>query len=111
TPLEGLSVSANWRYFGSVKNQATDPNPYFDATPIFPADTKLGAQNYFDLAATWRVKDNYTFRVGMNNIFDRDPPIVGSNLGGTDVRYNGNPYPVVYDALGRFMFVGVTADF
>jgi outer membrane receptor protein involved in Fe transport len=105
-------VSAAWRYFGSVKNQNVgSSNPYFDATPIFAGDSKLGAQNYFDLAATWRVKDNYTFRMGVNNVLDRDPPIVGGQLGGTSAFFNGNTFPVVYDALGRFVFVGVTADF
>ena len=47
----------------------------------------------------------------MNNVFDRDPPLLGSQTGGTDSRFNGNTYPVVYDALGRFIFMGITADF
>ena len=39
------------------------------------------------------------------------PPLVSSTAGGVDVRYNGNTYPGVYDALGRYIFVGITADF
>jgi outer membrane receptor protein involved in Fe transport len=44
-------------------------------------------------------------RLGVNNIFDKDPPLQGLSLG------NGNTYPQVYDALGRYMFAGFTVDF
>jgi outer membrane receptor protein involved in Fe transport len=55
------------------------------------------------------VHNNLNFRVGVNNVFDKDPPLVGSNLPATTG--NGNTFPQVYDALGRFVFVGLTADF
>jgi outer membrane receptor protein involved in Fe transport len=44
-------------------------------------------------------------RLGVNNIFDKDPPLNGASLG------NGNTHPQVYDALGRYMFAGFTVDF
>ena len=110
TPLDGLGLSVSWRYFGGVKNGLTTNDPYFGGVAD-PEVAELGAQNYFDLAATWRVKDNYTLRLGVNNVFDRDPPLIGQDTGGTDVRANGNTYPGVYDALGRYIFMSVTADF
>jgi outer membrane receptor protein involved in Fe transport len=110
TPWSGLDVSAAWRYVGSVKAYGASSNPYLtDATD--PADAKLKAQSYFDLSAQWRVRDSFSIHAGVQNIFDKDPPLVGQNWGGTDTRFNGNTYPGVYDALGRYMFVGVTADF
>ena len=45
----------------------------------------------------------------MNNVFDKDPPLTGTNCPATFC--NGNTFPQVYDALGRFVFVGLTADF
>jgi outer membrane receptor protein involved in Fe transport len=45
----------------------------------------------------------------VNNVFDKDPPITGTNCPG--VVCNGNTFPQVYDALGRFVFVGLSADF
>ena len=45
----------------------------------------------------------------MQNVFDKDPPLVGTNCAATYC--NGNTYPQVYDALGRYMYVGLTADF
>jgi len=51
-----------------------------------------------------------TFRVGVNNVFDKDPPVIGgSNLPG--VAGNGNTFPQVYDSLGRFIFGQLTVQF
>jgi outer membrane receptor protein involved in Fe transport len=112
TPANGLSVSVAWRHFGGAANENVgSDNPFFDSTPEPPATAHLPAQNYIDVSATWRFQDSFTVRAGVNNLFDLDPPIVGSLLGGADPRFNGNTYPVVYQALGRFVFVGLTADF
>jgi outer membrane receptor protein involved in Fe transport len=49
-------------------------------------------------------------RVGVNNVFDKDPPIIGAtNLPG--VAGNGNTFPQVYDSLGRFIFGQLTVQF
>ena len=88
-----------------------------EVSPGYHALATLCAQNYFDLALTARLWDHYGFRVGVNNIFDRRPPIFGSN--GTSTVINacpgtfcsGNTFPNVYDALGRYIFAGVTLDF
>ena len=53
----------------------------------------------------------------MNNIFDREPPIIGANGGNTMINAcpavvcTGNTFPNVYDAMGRYIFAGVTLDF
>ena len=53
----------------------------------------------------------------MNNIFDREPPIVGANGVSTVINAcaavvcTGNTFPNVYDAMGRYIFAGVTLDF
>ena len=66
-------------------------------------------RDYLDLAATWRMSDRWEFRGGINNVFDKDPPLIGSgNLSTTFL--NGNTAPQVYDALGRFIFFGVTTN-
>ncbi|THD81735.1 MAG: TonB-dependent receptor [Phenylobacterium sp.] len=117
TPWQSLQVSANWRYLGSVKldlNQSNDPFlAAFGPGVTDPADAKISAFSYFDLAATYRIKDT-TFRVGVNNVFDKNPPIVDANtlgIAGTASFGNGNTFPGVYDAIGRTVFVGLTADF
>lgn len=96
-----ISVSGTWRYFSSVD--------LFERTPTTTArvDRHFDAENYFDLAATWQVLDNTRIRLGVNNIFDNDPPLSAS-VGTTG---NGNTYPQTYDSMGRYFFFGVTADF
>jgi outer membrane receptor protein involved in Fe transport len=110
-PLD-LALSAQVRYFSEVKLDATSSQPDLGgATPGGPAtDLKLGARTYLDLLATFTVKDNYNFRLGVNNVLDKDPPLNGSSNCPTGP-CNGNTWPQVYDALGRFFFVGLTADF
>lgn len=110
TPWSGLELSGAWRYFGGVAFQGTSTNPFL-AGPTHPIDVKLASQSYFDLAAQFKLHDHFTFRLGINNIADKEPPIVGSSAGGSNAFYNGNTYPGVYDALGRYMFAGITADF
>jgi len=110
-----LTISLNWRYLGAVKLDANQANPLINGGPGFydNADAKLGDYNYFDLALTYRFRDRYTFRAGINNLFDKDPPIVDSEAYGiSSPPYgNGNTYPGTYDSLGRQFFFGVKADF
>ena len=59
---------------------------------------------------TARITNKFNLRIGANNLLDRAPPIV---VGQTfaPIFGNGNTYPQIYDALGRYMFAGVTVDF
>jgi outer membrane receptor protein involved in Fe transport len=73
------------------------------------SDRTLGKRNYFDLAGSYTY-NKITARIGVNNVFDKDPPLIGaSSL--PSVLGSGNTLPQVYDTLGRFIFFGLTADF
>ncbi|HPE47719.1 MAG TPA: TonB-dependent receptor [Hyphomonas sp.] len=98
TPWDGLDLSATWRYIGAVD---------LDTGATGRVDSTLKAQNYIDLAGQWAAKDWVTFRFGVNNVLDDDPPLSAS-VGTTG---NGNTYPQTYDAMGRYWFVGATFDF
>jgi len=103
TPLiNGLELSVNWRYIGPSNNDNTGDTCAF---------CHIDAYNYFDLAAQYRFHDRYTLRVGCNNVFDRDPPIISASQQPSVSSASGNTYPQVYDPLGRYLFVGLTADF
>ena len=110
-----FQLSAAWRYYGSGKLDfnTTQPDLQNGFKDVQPTDANIPSYSYMDLAATWRVKDKYTFRAGMNNVFDKTPPLLDANSFGISSPPfgNGNTYPQVYDPLGRVMFVGVTADF
>lgn len=70
-------------------------------------DRHLGAESYFDLFGSWAVTDMSQVRLGINNVLDNDPSI-NASVGTTG---NGNTYPQVYDALGRYIFAGATVKF
>ncbi len=108
--FKSMSLSVQWRYFGKVSLDAYSSDPQLNnPTNQFPNEQSFAAQNYIDLTANFTVHNNLNFRVGVNNVFDKDPPLVGTNC--PSVFCNGNTFPQVYDSLGRFVFVGLTADF
>jgi iron complex outermembrane recepter protein len=113
TSASGINVSAAWRYFASVKLDKTSAD--FDLrqanqATLQPQSLKIGSQSYFDLATAIHFAEKYSFNLGVNNILDKSPPVVGSNAL-TGVTGNGNTFPQVYDALGRYIYAGVTLDF
>jgi iron complex outermembrane recepter protein len=87
-----VDFSLTWRYLTEVEE--------FRSNPV-QLDFELGDQSYFDLSANWQVTEKASVLLGINNILDSDPDL-NSNVG-TDG--NGNTYPQVYDALGRFIFL------
>jgi outer membrane receptor protein involved in Fe transport len=109
--VKSLSFSAQWRYFSQVTLDAYDRNPQLNNPGLqFADDRTLAAQSYLDLSANFTVHGHLNVRIGVNNLFDRDPPLASSTVAPAPLG-NGNTFPQVYDALGRFLFVGLTADF
>jgi outer membrane receptor protein involved in Fe transport len=115
TPWNG-TISLNWRLIGAKSldfntNQADLQDGGFKDT--LPTDAHIPIYNYLDLATTWRVHDHISLRAGVNNIFDKIPPLVDSNSFGISAPPfgNGNTFPQEYDPLGRTFFMGLTADF
>ncbi|MDB2693977.1 TonB-dependent receptor [Erythrobacter sp.] len=115
----GIGASVRWRHFGSVTLDAVEDNTnLFSGGATGPApggvarpgSAGFGAQNYFDLALTFEVGDNYNFRFGANNILDKSPPLTGQQSCPAGF-CNGNTFSQVYDALGRYIYAGVTLDF
>ncbi|MGI8931138.1 MAG: TonB-dependent receptor domain-containing protein, partial [Sphingomicrobium sp.] len=115
---QGIGVSLQWRYIGKVKSEALSSNETLNGPFVFNPGGRIKAHNYFDLATTFTFGDHYNFRLGVNNILDKMPPLVtsgnagraGSNLCPAGP-CNGNTYPGTYDALGRYLYAGVTLDF
>ena len=66
---------------------------------------KLPAENYFDLSFAWNVTKEIQFSGGVNNLFDKEPPVVGSSAG------YGNTWPATYDPYGRTYFLNARMKF
>lgn len=116
TPWD-LAVSARWRYLSGSKLDAIQANTNLNqgiTLADVPEDAKIGAYGYLDLSATWQIRRKVQLRVGVNNVFDRDPPVLDSNnipVSNPAVFGNANTFPGVYDSLGRQIFMGLTANF
>jgi len=110
TTPNDFGVTFRWRFLSHTYVDSINPNLLLtDPVAAPPSDHRIGDYSYFDLLFSLPVKDSITFRVGINNVFDKDPPIISqASLGGFG---NGNTFPGTYDALGRTVFVNLTADF
>ncbi|MCB1695100.1 MAG: TonB-dependent receptor [Halioglobus sp.] len=92
-----VTASAQWRYIGNVD----DINKIRDMNEV----------NYFDIAAIWDINEWASVRAGVNNVTDKAPPIVGSDIAATSYYGAGNTFPGMYDANGRYFFLGGTISF
>ena len=71
---------------------------------------KIESYDYVDLFASYHFGDHTKFTFGIDNIFEKDAPVVGGEVGSTS--YNsGNTFPSTYDNLGRMYKVGVKLTF
>jgi outer membrane receptor protein involved in Fe transport len=103
------TISLRWRYFGEVEDQRI--NNTFTGRVRTPQDRALFTTptindvNYFDLSFGFDVTDNFTMNVGVNNLFDKRPQILGS------AAEQANTFPGTYDVLGRDFFVSARLQF
>jgi outer membrane receptor protein involved in Fe transport len=113
TPWD-LDLSLTWRYIAAVDDDRTSSNPNL-TSDVIPTDQHLGSRGYLDVQGSYSFSEVGVFksinaRLGINNLLDKDPPLVGQDTCPA-VFCNGNTFPQVYDTLGRFVFLGLTADF
>jgi iron complex outermembrane receptor protein len=110
-----LQLSANWRYIGGSSLDFNTNVPDLQDggfKDTLPSDAKISPYSYLDLAFKYRVNDKVSLRGGVNNVLDTIPPLLDSNSFGISAPPfgNGNTYPELYDPLGRYFFLGFTAD-
>ncbi|MEM7780122.1 MAG: TonB-dependent receptor [Pseudomonadota bacterium] len=88
-----FDFSLNWRYIDSFEiepAQAGNFQPEFESIDAF---------SYFDFTIRAELEP-VTLVLGVQNLLDKSPPIVGSNIGST-ANNSGNTFPNVYDIRGR----------
>jgi iron complex outermembrane recepter protein len=112
TPVPGLDFWAKWRLIGPVKVQNLSQNPLL-AGPVDPIEgigNSVPGFNYIDLGASYQLMKQVAVRFGVNNVADKDPPIIQAFYG-TSVLDSGNTYPQTYDWGGRYLFANLTITF
>ncbi|WP_426258487.1 TonB-dependent receptor [Sphingomonas sp. DC1600-2] len=79
-------------------------SPVDDDSGSYSVD-HIKAYHYVDTTLSFDVMKKFTWTLGVNNLFDRQPPILGSN------QQQANTYPSTYDPYGRAFFTGVSLKF
>jgi iron complex outermembrane recepter protein len=102
-----LSLLLRWHYIGKLTKDDIVLN---GAPPSDYAVPVISGRSYFDLAGTLSITDQFELRGGINNLFDKKPPVIGNDFGGT-AENSGNTYPATYDPLGRSLFMGASVSF
>ncbi|HMH29978.1 MAG TPA: TonB-dependent receptor [Steroidobacteraceae bacterium] len=105
-----VSASLTWRFIGSVSedNNSGDPTLHFSTFGGYDLyNGRIPSYSYLDLEATWNVNSALQIRAGANNILDKDPPVINSDIvsGGAANTYS------IYDMFGRQLFVAFSAKF
>lgn len=99
-----LTVSALWQHIGAVKIMPEE------RARVFPAFRKIDSADYVNLSANYQLLDALELRLNIDNVFDKDPPVVGNEAGDTNSN-SGNTFPSTYDVLGRRYTIGVNMKF
>ena len=120
TPWSGFDLTARWRFLSGTDSEQISPNTQLAGNPL-PLTQHIKPYNYFDLSADVSLYKMFKLQVGVNNVLDKDPPIITSGGGGfasdcptitpNGSSCNGNTFPGTFDSLGRFFFARVTAQF
>jgi len=106
-----FNLSLSWRYVGEVTND--DFSPDSDLSNEGNHDLwitnnidKIDAFNYFDLAASYTLRNGLKFTVGINNILDEEPPLAPDHADDNGINMYG-----IYDPVGRYIFGSVQFNF
>jgi outer membrane receptor protein involved in Fe transport len=94
--IGNFGITAKWRHMSGMRDFSTLTNP---------ASTIQGvpAYDYFDASVRFEISRGTDFQLGVLNIADKQPPLVGTAFGNTDQS--------TYDVVGRRFYVSVHYKF
>lgn len=102
--MDDITVSLQWRHIDSVDVELPEEALRFEEF------RSIEAYDYFDLFASYSVTEWATVTAGIDNMLDKDPPVLGNQIGATRAN-SGNTFPSQYDTLGRIYKLGVNLRF
>lgn len=89
--MDNLDIVGRWRYFDGVD---------------IVGGGHIASYSFFDLSGNYAINENLSVSLGVNNVLDKEPPLVNGTLS-----TNANTVSGYYDTLGRFLFTNVTLTF
>lgn len=105
--IGGVSLYVKANYLSSIKDTL---GPDIDS-PLGDSTNSIGSRWYFDTQLRFEVGDRkkYEFYVGVDNVFDKKPPLINqngaSNITGTETAADS------FDPFGRAFYAGIVANF
>ena len=91
-----LTTSLRWRHLGKAQDDDVDTAYVVE---------RLKSYDVFDLAFSFDVSEEFNLSMGVNNLLDKKPQLIGDN------QEQANTYPGVYDVLGRDFFISAGFKF
>ena len=92
--VDKLMVGTRWRFTPRTRDVTCASKCQSPDTPSY---------NVFDLFGSYELTSKVRLTAGVDNLFDRDPPIVGGVLGNTNLGE--------YDVIGRQFYMAIRAKF
>lgn len=101
---DSWSLNLRWRYFGELDyvNRVGAP---LTTDGLVAAKGGIPGYSFIDLSGSLALADNIDLTLGVNNIADKEPPLVGVTNA-----TNANA-PGGYDQLGRYIFSSISLKF
>jgi iron complex outermembrane recepter protein len=103
----GATIGVSWRYLPSIEDETAAQDP---TTRILG----VGSYSEFDLVGRYAFSERFELRGGIDNLFDKQPPVVGADPGSATIVENANlgtTRAEFYDVLGRRLYVGFKMNF
>ena len=100
-PFFNAGVGLRMRHLPSVQDASAAVSPNTSILPV-------GSYTNFDMFGSATLFDRYQVRAGIDNLFDREPEIVGATATDSNSTSTNAGY---YDVLGRRLYVGVKVQF
>jgi len=104
-----FEMSLNWRHIGTLNSEQLSSNPHLATGTAYPVDSHVPSYDYLDVDSSINLGSHVEVRLGVNNLTDRRPPIIGFNA--NPLLVNGNMLAATYDTFGRYLFIGLTAKY
>jgi len=98
------SASLRWRHLPSISPEGTirQTGAQYVDTPSY---------DIFDVSGRYSFNEKWEVRFGIDNLFDKEPPIVNQRTVAEGYTQTGVTNPAFYDVLGRRFFVGMKVQF
>jgi len=106
------TFSLGWRFINRVLSDDASSDPDLgdpgNIETLKKNDSyEIPRYNWFDFAATYKIREKLRLTVGCNNLFDKEPPL-GSGYQDNDY---GPGFYGTYDYLGRALFANLQFEF